>query len=316
MRHVLIIDSMANMPEHVLKNRTNIKVLPLNIRIGGAEFRDPITNTSLKEFYQSRKFTTESKIDAFSPTSEQLLVELLNEVVPNYDVAICQTTSAVLSVVNRSFEDCAQMMPAEAKTIRNMAKVDRPFRMIVSSSGASSSGQTILALYTDSLLSRGTDIDDAVNKSEVFKKRIRTYSVVKDILYARNRMSFLGFKTISLATAVSGQLQGFSPIIKVADDVLKPAVLKIRYDKAIAKLFAYAEEAIHSGLYIPIIHVAYAGMLNELQAMSSFQALQSTAKKKGVTLISSMMSASGCINYSPGSVSLGLAPKDEELEPR
>lgn len=316
MRHVLVIDSMANMPEHVLKNRSNIKVLPLNIRVGDSEFKDPLTTSALKDFYLNRKLTSESKVDAFSPTSEQLLVELLNDVVPNYDVAICQTTSAVLSVVNRSFEDCAQMMPAEAKKIRTMAKIDRPFRMIVSSSGASSSGQTILALYTDSLLSRGTNIDDAISKADVFKKKIRTYSVVKDILYARNRMSFLGFKTISLATAVSGQIQGFSPIIKVADDVLKPAILKIRYDKAIAKLFAYAEETIHSGLYIPIIHVAYAGVLTELKAMPSFQALQSTSKKKGITLISNMMSASGCINYSPGSISLGLAPKDEGLEPR
>ena len=61
--------------------------------------------------------------------------------------------------------------------------------------------------------------------------------------------------------------------------------------------------------------MSYAGDIRNLHAMKEFQSLQAKGKKKGVMVISGMMSVSACINYSNASISLGIAPKDEEAEP-
>ncbi len=316
MKYVVVVDSMASVPEHVLKNRDRIKVIPLNITIGSERFLDPVDNKSLLRFYSKNRIDAESTVDATSPTHEQIMVHLLNDVVPSYDFAVCQTTSALLSVVYASFDECAQSIDKEAKVLRDMAKISQPFQMHCVNSGTSSSGQTLLALYSDAILSKETDMDLCLRKIDQFKSKIRTYSVIKDILYARKRLKFVGFKSISFATAVSKQLRSYSPIIKISNDKLKPTNLKLRYDQATQKVFKYAEDCIDSGLYMPIINIAYAGLLKELHEMESFKSLQAKAKANGVTVVSGMMSVAGCINYSPGSISMGIAPKDEISDPK
>jgi len=50
-------------------------------------------------------------------------------------------------------------------------------------------------------------------------------------------------------------------------------------------------------------------------AMEEFKSLQKKAKEHEVVVISGMMSVSACINYSADSISLGIAPKDQDTEP-
>ncbi len=315
MKYVVIVDSMSNIPEHVLKARTNIKQIPLNIQIGRESKLDLSKAEELNKFYSDNPLKTETNVDATSPTPEQMSVFIVNEVAPFYDYAIFQSTSAALSEVFSSVKACAEMIENDARTVRKMANNRSPFKLILSNSGSSSSGQTLLALYTDALISRDTPPEAAVEKAEVFKKNIKTYSVISDLLKARARMKMIGHKTISMRSAVSGQLKRDAPLVSVCNDEFKIHHLKIGYKHAIKILFEYAEKCIDSGLNIPIIHVSYAGKIRDLHAMQEFQSLQAKAKENRVKVISGMMSISACINYSAGSVSLGIAPKDMTTEP-
>ena len=99
MKHVVIVDSMSNIPAQVLKSREHIKVLPLNTEIAGKNGLDLLEAEQLIEFYSQDLLKEDSKANATSPTSEQMSVFLLNEIVPHYDFAIFQSTSAALSDV-------------------------------------------------------------------------------------------------------------------------------------------------------------------------------------------------------------------------
>jgi len=315
MKYVVIVDSMSNIPEHVLKARANIKQIPLNIQIAGQATLDFFEADRLNQFYSDNPLKSDSKADATSPTPEQMSVFLVNEVAPFYDYAIFQSTSAALSEVFKSIKACAEMIENDARTVRKMAGNLAPFKLMLSNSGNSSSGQTLLALYTDALINKGMTPETAAGKADQFKKNIKTYSVISDLISARTRMKMTGQKTISMTSAVSGQLQKNAPLVSLCNDDFKINHLKISYKDAIKSLFDYAERSLEKGLYLPIIHVSYAGRIQTLYAMPEFQSLQTKAKEHGVKVISGMMSVSACINYSTDSISLGIAPKDMAAEP-
>ena len=315
MKYVVIVDSMSNIPAHVLKNRGNIKAIPLNTEIAGVTGLDLLDTEQLMKFYRENPLKEDANANATSPTPEQMSVFLLNEIVPHYDCAIFQTTSAALSDVFKSIKECSETIESEARVLRKMAGISEPFQLILNNSGNSSSGQTLLALYTDALLNKGVTPDVAVENADSFKKTLKTYSVISDIMQARSRMKMVGHKTISMTSAVSSQLQRNAPLVSLCNDVFKIHRVKISYKQAIKSLFEYAERCIDSGLHLPIIHVSYAGDIRTLHAMKEFQSLQAKGKKKGVMVISGMMSVSACINYTNDSISLGIAPKDETAKP-
>lgn len=315
MKYVVIVDSMSNIPEHVLEARTSIKQIPLNIQIGEEATLDIFETERLNQFYTDNPLKTATNADATSPTPEQMSVFIVNEVAPFYDYAIFQSTSAALSEVFKSVKACAKMIESDARTVRKMANNPTPFKLILSNSGNSSSGQTLLALYTDALLSKGISPEDSVEKADQFKKNIKTFSVISNVLQARTRMKMIGHETISMRSAVSRQLKRNAPLVSLCNDEFKINHLKISYKHAIKILFEYAEKCIDSGLYLPIIHVSFAGKIRDLHSMQEFKSLQVKAKQHGIKVISGMMSISACINYSTGSLSLGIAPKDMNLEP-
>ncbi|GAA6137443.1 hypothetical protein NBRC116583_11900 [Arenicella sp. 4NH20-0111] len=316
MKYVVIVDSMSNIPAHVLKTRDHIKAIPLNTEIGGKVGIDILDAEKLKHFYKQNLLKDNAKANATSPTPEQMTVFLLNEIAPHYDCAIFQSTSALLSDVFKNVKECAKTIENDARIVRKMAGITEPFRLIFSNSGNSSSGQTLLALYTDALLNKGVALETVVEKADGFKTNLRTYSVISDIMQARSRMKMIGHKTISMTSAVSGQLQRNAPLVSVSNDVFRIVHLKIGYKQAIKSLFEHAEQCIESGLHLPIIHVSYAGEISNLHGMKEFQSLQNKAKLHGAMVISGMMSVSACINYSSGSVSVGIAPKDQTLDPK
>jgi len=315
MKHVVIVDSMSNIPAYVLETRRNIKVIPLNTQIGDTVGLDIVDSERLGQFYKDNPLKEGAKADATSPTAEQMSVFLLNKIAPYYDYAICQSTSAALSDVFKHLKECVGSIEDEARIVRKMAGITEPFKLVLSNSGNSSSGQTLLALYTDALLNKGVDPKVAVEKTDHFKKKVKTYSVISNLMQARTRMKMVGHETISMTSAVSGQFQRNAPLVSLCNDEFKINHLKISYKEAIKSLFEHAEQCIENGLHLPIVHVSYAGKIRKLHAMEEFKSLQKKAKEHEVVVISGMMSVSACINYSADSISLGIAPKDQDTEP-
>ncbi len=314
MKYVIIIDSVATLPEYVIKQRP-IKILPVEITIDGNSQPDTLVASELNTIYKSDLINTNSKIDTTPPSEDDIHSYLMNEVAPHYDYAVCQTTSAANSPIFSAFKNCANNINIDAKKKRNSLGIQHPFYMSYVNSETSNAGQGLLALYADAMLSKGVEFSVYRENVEKFKRAVRTYTVVKDVLYTRNRAKRLGIDSIALPTAFIGQLIGVSPIIRFTRDVMTPLVLKPGYEKAVAKVCLYAIEQINQGLFLNFINIAYAGPISDLDQITEFQTLKSVAQTKKVKLVIGMMSLCGCINYSPGSFSMGIAPKNQTADP-
>ncbi len=314
MKYAIVIDSVAALPEYVLQSRP-IHILPVTILIDGKEKADTTVASELKQIYASGRINSKARIDTIPPTAEQIREYMKKEIIPFYDYAICQTTSAENSPIYQAFSDVGASIAKDARELRDSLGIDHPFMMTYVNSGTSNAGQGLLAMYADVLLSRGTDYQSYKDQVEKIRHFVKGYTVVKDILYTRNRAHSLGISSVGFSRAFIGQAMGVSPITRFTRDVMTPIVLKPGFEKAVNRTCKYAIDRIRDGLLFPMVTISYGGDLKDLDDFEGVAKLRSIASKHNVKVVMGMMSLCGSINYSTGSFSLGIAPKDQDSEP-
>jgi len=314
MNYTLVLDSSAAIPEYLLKKRP-IKMLPMTVRIDDDEFPDIIDEAKLIEIYQSGKVSVDADIDVFTPEAEHINRFILDEVVPNYDFAICQTLAKTVSPIYDNLSSVAKQIAKDSRDIRESLDINHPFRMTFMSTGTTVAGQGLLGVYADMLLSRGTDYTKYKSQIESFKKVTKGYLVIKDMVYARHRAKLRGVKTVAMPVAFIGKMIGLSPIALNHNEELKVITLQPSYDKSVNKLFKYARDRIKEGLHFQIINITIAGDPKELEAFPEYESLVKEAKVAGVQILVGVMGLAGSINCGPGSIGLGIAPKKVLIEP-
>ena len=314
MNYTLVLDSSAALPEFLLKKRP-IQMLPMTVRIDDEEFPDIVDESELIKIYQSGRVSVDADIDVVAPDAERINSFILEEVVPNYDFAICQTLAKTVSPIYDNLSSVAKQISGESRIIREKLDISFPFRMTYMSTGTTVAGQGLLAIYADMILSKGIDFKKYTNQIESFKKVTKGYLVVKDMVYARHRTKLRGVKTVAMPVAVIGKAIGLSPIALNHNEELKVVTLQPSYNRSVNKLFKYARRCIKEGLHFPVINITLAGDPKELERFSEYEMLINDAKQAGVQVLVGVMGLAGSINCGPGSLGLGIAPKNVAIEP-
>lgn len=314
MKYTLVLDSSAALPEFVLKSRP-ITILPITIRIDDKVFPDIVDQEQLIDIYKSGDVSIGADIDVISPNSDLISNFILGEIVPEYDFAICQTISKAVSPIYDNLSAVANNLSKEARVIREGLGVDQPFRMTYLSSGTTVAGQGLLAIYADFVLSRGMEYTQYKTQIGKFKRAAKGYLVIKDMAYARHRAKLRGVKTMALPVAVIGKLVGLSPIALNHDESLTVVGLNTSYQKSANKLFSYARQRLRDGLYFDALNITIAGSPDDLEQFTEYRALKKDAEKAKVKLLVGVMSLSASINCGPGTIGLGIAPKNQAEEP-
>jgi len=314
MKYTLVLDSSAALPEFVLKTRP-IKILPITIRIDDNEFPDIVDETQLIDIYKSGKVSVDADIDVVSPNSELISGFILDQIVPEYDFAICQTIAKTVSPIFDNLSAVANNISKESRDIRENLGNDHPFRMTYLSSGTTVAGQGLLCVYADFVLSRGMEYTQYKTQIEKFKRLTKGYLAVKDMVYARHRTKLRGVKTVALPVAVIGKFIGLSPVALNHNETLNVVGMNSSYEKSVNKLFRYARERVKDGLYFAAINISIADDPSELENFSEFRKLKKDAEKSDVKLLIGVMSLAASINCGPGTVGMGIAPKNQTAEP-
>jgi len=309
MNYTLVLDSSAAIPEYLLKQRP-IKMLPITVRIDDNEFPDIVEKDELLEIYASGKVSIDADIDVISPNADLITKFILDEVAPHHDFAICQTLAQTVSPIYDNLSGVANNIAKESRDVRSKLGIDSPFRMTYMSTGTTVAGQGLLGIYADMMLSRGMEYTKYTTQIEKFKRVAKGYLVVKDMVYARHRAKLRGVKTVAMPVAVLGKMIGLSPIALNHNEELKVVTMQPSFEKSTNKLFRYARKCIKQGLHFPAINITIAGDPEGLEQFTEFEKLKSDAKKANV-----QMGLAGSINCGPGSIGLGIAPKDLSLEP-
>lgn len=314
MKHTIIIDSGAQLPESFIKDRP-ITVLPFSVSLNGEIFSDHISEKSLVQIYNSGEITVDAKINSSPITPEELIKFMLEKIVPNYDTAICQTVAKAHSVAYENYTHAVNPILIESRKLRNELNLPRPFRMTYMSTGNTSTGQGLVAAYGDAMISQGYEYNKYKSQIEKFKVVAKTYTTIKDMVYGRHKSKQRGVSSVSYPTAVIMNKTGVVPIVCNNDDKMWVIALQPKFENAVNRIFSYAISRIKEGLYFKTIIVSIADDLGELDNFSEYAKLKSIAEQEGVKILVNVMTLTIASNYGPGSFSLGIAPKNTKVEP-
>lgn len=314
MKYTLVVDSVAAIPEKILKTRP-IKVLPVVININGKPQADNISEQELINIYSGTELSVKSEISTAPPTPQQISQFILEKVAPYSDYAICQSLSRVTSPIFDNVESVATQISKDARVTRDELGIEHPFRMTYLNTGTTVAGQGLVALYADMLLSRGTEIQEYATTIEKFTKVVKTYMIVRDLLYTRQRAIEKGVKTVGFGTALLGKTVGLTPIVEICNDKTTPISTKRGFDGALERLVEYTIDRIKDGLYIPIVNISYAGDLKDIRNLPVMNKLQDVAVKHKIKLMFGVMGLGSSNVYGPGGFSIGIAPKNQKDKP-
>ncbi len=314
MKFAVVIDSMASLPEFVLRQRP-IEVLPIAIKLGDEEISDKTSASQLIEIYSSGRISPNTEIYSRTPTTEEIHDFIVNKIVSNYDYAICQSVSRSASTIYDSFVEVSETITKEAHEIRQQQSIVTPFRLTCMNTGTIVSGQGLLAIYADYLFSKEADFTTFGAKLNRFKTVCKSFTVVKDTMHARHRAKLRGVDTVGLPTALIGKAVGLAPIVLMQSDVNSHIAVKPGYEKMVNRLLSYVCEQIEHGLYLRFVNICYAGDLKDIQSFDQYQRLVDTAKAHKVKILESVMSLAAGVNYGPQAFSVGIAPKNHTAEP-
>lgn len=314
MKYTLIVDSVAALPESVCRTRP-IKVLPVTININGQIQPDMIDERGLIDLYTSGELTVQSEITTAPPSPEKIQEFVLSEVAPYSDFAICQSLSRVTSPIYDNFAEAAHHISKKARDIRADLGIETPFRMTSLNTGTTIAGQGLVAIYGDMLLSKGSDLQEYTRTIEKVTKIVKTYVIVRDLLYTRKRAIEKGVKTVGLGAALLGKTVGLTPIVEICNDVTTPISTKRGFDNALNQLVNYAIDRIKDGLFIPVVNLSYAGDITDLDAYAVIGELKEVAQEHKVKLLFGVMGLGSSTVYGPGGFSIGIAPKNQTQKP-
>lgn len=314
MKYTLIIDSVAALPESVIKARP-IEVLPVTININGTPQPDNIDEGGLIDIYNGGSLSIKSEISTAPPSSEQIQDFILTRVVPYSDFAICQSLSRTTSPVYDNFADVGKQIAKKARDVRAGLGIETPFRMTTLNTGTTIAGQGLVAIYGDLLLSKGTDLQEYTKTIDKFTKLVKTYVIVRDLVYTRKRSIEKGVKTVGIGTALIGKTAGLTPIVEICNDVVTPISTKRGFENALDQLVEYAIDRIKDGLYVQVVNISYAGDLADLYGLTQIRKLQSVAKQHKVKVFFGIMGLASSSVYGPGGFSIGIAPKNQVDKP-
>ena len=309
----LIVDSACDLPHEFIR-RHGIFILPLTAKIDNQTFIDDHNPETTEDFYQQGLLGKghHAETEAFSAT--QIRDLFLEQVVPNYDVAICETVDRSRSQIYQNASDAMNMVMAQARSVREKAGLEGNFTMRVIDSGQLFAGQGLLAAYTMSLIGKGLSKNALRHEVEKFAEKVWICVVPKDLSYIRERARRRGDKSVSGIVAFLGKALNITPIIWGKGVIGKPVAKTRSMDDAVEKVMDYAVQRVEAGLLAPIVSISCGMNWDEIEALPGLDRLRRVCEESNVQLVLSRMGITSSIYIGPGSICLSLAAEDHEFK--
>lgn len=314
MSTLLVVDAACDLPRPFLDER-RIKLLPVDIRIDDQVIRDDKDAQKLIEFYRGGMLNKNHDAESIPYSAEQIEVLFNDEIVTQYDFALVQTVSRKRSPIYDNATKASLSILRSYKGLRQTAGREGGFTMRIMNTGTLFCGQGVLAAFASDMIELGKAKNEILKLCDSMRHRIYSYIVPPDVYYIRERARRKGEDSIGMLTAFVARSLDIVPILCGRMDETYPVAKTRGFKGSVNRLFDYAIERIEEGLLTPYIVISYAGDVSELLAFDRFQALEETAKRHQVRVLSCVMGLTGGLNVGPGSVGLALACEDHEFAP-
>ena len=309
----LIVDSACDLPHDFIRKH-GIFILPLTAKIDNQTFIDDHNPETTEDFYQQGLLDRGHHAETEAFSAEQIRDLFLDKVVPNYDIAICETVDRSRSQIYTNASEAMNMVMAQAKAVREKAGVEGNFTMRVIDSGQLFAGQGLLAAYTMSILDKGLSKNALRHEVERFAEKVHICVVPRDLSYIRERARRRGDKSVSGVVAFLGKALNITPIIWGKGAIGKPVAKTRSMDAAVEKVMDYAVNRIKAGLLTPIVSISCGMSWDEIEALPGLDRLRKACEEHGVELLLSQMGITSNIYIGPGGICLSLAAEEHEFD--
>lgn len=303
----IAVDSACDLPLSYLQKH-NIKILPISILVGSSKFVDVRDPESTTELYR-RKLLEKSMDAETQPFSvEQMSALLEEELIYDYDEVLVFTINSARSKIYKNVRDAVFISNPKFKKLREDAGKDRFFKINVMDTRTLFTGQGVM-LYEAIRLFRekGQSTNEVLAHMNVLKDKVRAYMLPYDLYYLKNRASAKGDKSIDWLSYQLGSMLNVKPIIEAYQGDTAPVDKAMGYDKALAKLFNRARDAVNKGLSAKVVVMSYAGDLNDIRGNDAFMEFEDFLSGRAIPYYLSVMSTTAAVNVGPGSFSLAYA---------
>ncbi|WP_417501182.1 DegV family protein [Marinobacter sp.] len=302
----LIIDSACDLP-YEFSRKHDLFILPVTAVIDGETYIDEHDPVRTQEFYQSGLLQKGHHAETHAFSTEQIHDLFMQKIVPQFDVAICETVTRSRSLVYQNASEAMNSVMANCEQARADSGRDGKFSMRVIDSKQIFAGQGLLAAHTLKLIDQKLSKNALRNEVERFSDKIFTCVIPRDLHYIRERARRRGDKSISGVVAFLGKALNITPIIFGQGVDGQPVAKTRSFDMAVEKVMNYATARVEAGLLTPYVSLSCSLSWTEIEDLPGLNQLRNACEKNGVELLLSQMGITSSIYVGPGSLCLALA---------
>ncbi|MCK0106799.1 DegV family protein [Marinobacter sp. S0848L] len=313
MRVGLIVDSACDLP-HEFAIRHGLFILPVTAIINGETYIDTHDPALTQRFYQSGLLEKGHHAETEAFSVEQIHELFMEKIVPEYDIAICETVTRSRSLIFQNASDAMHTVMANYETARKASGRAGKFSMRVIDSKQIFAGQGLLAAHTLKLIEQKVSKNALKYEVETFSDNIFTCVIPRDIHYIRERARRRGDKSVSAVAAFLGKALNLTPVIFGQGVEGKPVAKTFNFDTAVERVMNYAASRVEAGLLTPYVSLSCGLNWDEIEALPALDRLRETCERHNVELLLSQMGITSSIYVGPGSICLSLASEPHEFQ--
>lgn len=306
MTTALVIDASCDIPHSLIKQH-NITVLPVSVFTNGEETRDWRTPETTLHYYQHHLIDKNNQVST-QPVNVDDAVELLSEqVLPNADYVVVQTTSRTRS---ETFDRLTEAAHRLNLTFKNDPV---PKQVRVMDSHCLFAGQGIIAAHTQALINKGLEGSQLRRAATAVADFTHTLVVPPDLYYIRERARQRGEDSINFVRAMMGKALGITPVVCGFREKNFPTAKFKGFASAVEGTLEHVLRQIdRKTLKSPYIGLSYAGDLQDLNAYDGMHQLRARHEAGDIRLLISTMGLAGATYLGPGALSVGLSCEENE----
>ncbi|EDL63908.1 DegV family protein [Bacillus sp. SG-1] len=232
MKTAIVTDSTAYIPKE-LRDRYNIKMIPLSVILGGETYREEIDITA-SEFYE--EVVNEEKLPTTSQPPLGSFVELYEDLAKDYDAVISIHLSSGISGTYQGAIQAGDMVDG--------------IEVYAYDSEISCMVQGFYPIYAARLASEGVDPQEIIRKLDEMKESVKAYFMVDDLVHLQRG------GRLSAAQAIIGSLLQVKPLLHFQEKVIVPFEKIRTRKKAMKRIVDLLDKDIQKGdpLQVVIIH--------------------------------------------------------------
>jgi DegV family protein with EDD domain len=305
-RLLIVVDAGCDMPTAWLHNNS-IAVVPVDVYHGDQKTRDYRDEVQCGEFVLGLRGARMPLLRAEPPSPVQIRDHLQSWMTPAVDYVLQLTFSGSRSKVHLSSLAAMQSLVLIHNKVRRSMVGRGALNAWVIDSQTGLTGLAVLLAHAVQLRDRGVAAAQIAAAMKLMRDKVHTLLVPGDLRYLRQTAQRKAGGELAGWKAALGHALGMSAVFYAGAGEVH-ALARVRGQaRACDAALARATRHVELGLAAPTVCVSYAGDLEALIIMPAFELLYAECKRRGVELITSTMSMTGCLKLGPEALSVSFA---------